>query len=43
MIAQVNTAKMDVKRRLASFNKVINSSKNITYDSMDKLFSEENN
>lgn len=43
MIAQVNTAKMNVKRALATFNKVINSKEKIVYDSMDKLFAEENN
>lgn len=43
MITQVNSAKVNVKRTLAYFNKVINDSNGKTYDSMDKLFSEENN
>ncbi len=43
MITQVNTAKVNVKKALSDFNKVINDPKDITYDSMDKLFSEENN
>ena len=43
MIAQVNTSKMLVKRSLAYFNKVINVSDGQLYDSMDKLFAEENN
>lgn len=43
LITQVNTAKVNVKTALSSFNKIINDSNNITYDSMDKLFSEENN
>ncbi len=43
IITQVNTAKMNVKQTLAYFNKIINTSDNITYDSIDKLFDEENN
>lgn len=43
MITQVNTAKVNVKSALADFNKIINDPNNITYDSMDKIFSEENN
>lgn len=43
MITQVNTAKVNVKSALADFNKIINSSDNITYDSSDNIFSEENN
>ncbi len=43
LITQVNTAKVDVKTALSSFNKIINDPNKITYDSKDKLFSEENN
>lgn len=43
MITQVNTARADVKTALANFNKIINNSDNVIYDSMDKLFAEENN
>ena len=43
LITQVNTAKVNVNSALSNFNKVINASNGITYDSMDKLFSEENN
>ena len=43
MLTQVNSAKVNVKKSLAYFNKVINPSNGNTYDSMDKLFSEENN
>lgn len=43
MITQVNTANVNVKSALSDFNKIINDPKNITYDSMDKIFSEENN
>ena len=43
MITQVNSAKVNVKKSLSFFNKVINSSDNKIYDSMDKLFAEENN
>lgn len=43
IITQVNTAKVNVKNALYDFNKVINDPHNITYDSMDKIFSEENN
>ena len=43
LVAQVNTAKMNVKNKLFAFNKIINSQENTIYDSMDKLFSEENN
>ena len=43
LITQVNTAKVDVKNALAYFNKIINDPNDITYDSMDKIFSEENN
>ena len=43
MITQVNTANVNVKNALAKFNKVINDPNNIVYDSMDKIFSEENN
>ncbi len=42
LITQVNTAKVNVSSALSNFNKVINAP-GITYDSMDKLFSEENN
>ena len=43
MITQVNTARADVKTALANFNKMINNPDNTVYDSMDKLFAEENN
>ena len=43
MITQVNTAKVNVKNALFAFNKIINNPKDITYDSMDNIFSEENN
>ena len=43
LITQINTARMNVRKALNSFNKVINSKNNVNYDSMDKIFSEENN
>ncbi len=43
MMAQVNTAKANANTALAMFNKVINDPENGSYDSMDKLFDEENN
>lgn len=43
LITQVNTAKVNVKQALSSFNKVINAQNNITYDTNDKIFAEENN
>ena len=43
LITQVNTAKSNVQSALSNFNKVINDPDNVIYDSMDKLFSEENN
>lgn len=43
LITQVNSAKANVKSALSNFNKIINDPDKITYDSMDKLFSEENN
>ena len=43
LITQVNTAKVNVNSALSNFNKVINDPDNVIYDSMDKLFSEENN
>lgn len=43
LITQVNTAKVDVKNALVYFNKIINDPNDVTYDSMDKIFSEENN
>lgn len=43
MITQVNSARVNVKTALSAFNKIINDPNNITYDSMDKIFSEENN
>lgn len=43
MITQVNTAKVNVKSALSDFNKIINDPDNITYDSKDRIFSEENN
>lgn len=43
LITQVNTAKSNVQSALSNFNKVINDPDNVVYDSMDKLFSEENN
>ena len=43
LITQVNTAKVNVNSALADFNKIINDPDDITYDSMDNLFTEENN
>ncbi|MBR5555360.1 TolC family protein [bacterium] len=43
LITQVNTAKVNVKQALSNFNKVINSTTPILYDSNDKIFAEENN
>jgi len=43
MITQVNSADVDVKTALYNFNKVINSPTDIVYDSVDKIFAEENN
>ncbi len=43
MITQVNSARVEVKRAQAEFNKVINNPEDVIYDSMDKLFTEENN
>jgi len=43
LTTQINSAKMDVKKALSAFNKVINTTENITYDSMDMRFLEENN
>lgn len=43
MITQVNSAKVSVKKALSDFNKVINNPDDIVYDSMDRLFTEENN
>ena len=43
MITQVNSARVNVKKALSDFNKVINNPDNIVYDSMDNIFSEENN
>ena len=43
MITQVNSARVNVKKALSDFNKVINNPENIVYDSMDNIFSEENN
>ena len=43
MITQVNTARVNVKTALSAFNKIINDPDNITYDSKDRIFSEENN
>lgn len=43
MITQVNTAKVNVKSALSDFNKIINSSNDVIYDSMDNIFAEENN
>ncbi len=43
MLTQVNTARVNVKSALSIFNKVINDPDSVIYDSMDKLFSEENN
>lgn len=43
MITQVNTARVNVKSALAAFNKIINDPNQVTYDSMDKIFSEDNN
>ena len=43
MITQVNSAKVSVKKAQTEFNKIINNPDNVLYDSMDKLFTEENN
>ena len=43
MITQVNSAAANVKSSLSDFNKIINNPQNIIYDSMDNIFSEENN
>ncbi len=43
MITQVNSAVANVKSALSDFNKIINNPQNIIYDSMDNIFSEENN
>ena len=43
LITQINTARMIVRKALNSFNKVINSNNNVNYDSMYKIFSDENN
>lgn len=43
MITQVNSAASNVKSSLSDFNKIINNPQNIIYDSMDNIFSEENN
>ena len=43
MITQVNSARVNVKKALSDFNKVRNNPDNIVYDSMDNIFSEENN
>lgn len=43
MITQVNSADVDVKTALNNFNKVINDKNDIIYDSVDKIFAEENN
>ncbi len=43
MNTQVNSARVNVKKALSNFNKVINNPDNIVYDSMDNIFSEENN
>lgn len=43
LITQVNTAQVNVKSALSNFNKVINDPEAVVYDSMDKLFAEENN
>lgn len=43
LITQLNTAKVNVNTALSNFNKVINDPNKITYDTKDKIFSEENN
>ena len=43
MITQVNSADVEVKTAFNNFNKVINDKNKITYDSVDKIFAEENN
>ena len=43
MITQVNSARVNVKKALAEFNKVINDPHDVQYDSMDNIFDEENN
>ena len=43
LITQLNTAKVNVNTALSNFNKVINDPDNVTYDTRDKIFLEENN
>ncbi len=43
MITQANSADVEVKTAFNNFNKVINDKNKITYDSVDKIFAEENN
>ena len=43
MITQVNSADVEVKTAFNNFNTVINDKNKITYDSVDKIFAEENN
>ena len=43
IITQVNSAKVNVKSSLSLFNKVINDPQRKIYDSIDKIFAEENN
>lgn len=43
MITQVNTAKVNVKKAMLDFNKIINDPNDTVYDSTDKILSEENN
>ncbi len=40
---QVNTAKINVRNALVYFNKVINPKENVTYDTQDKIFIEDDN
>lgn len=43
MITQVNSADVEVNAAFNNFNKIINDKNKITYDSVDKIFAEENN
>ena len=43
MMTQVNTAKITVRNALVYFNKIINPSSDVSYDTQDNIFLEENN
>lgn len=43
MITQVNSAEVNVKTEFNNFNKVINDKEGKVYDTVDKIFAEENN